>query len=149
MSSVNIQVKKFLKKYPLTICFRIKKHSLVIEQHLSPSETVSYAFPAQKNDLPFEFTSSCVVALTNQRILIAQKRLLWGYYLISITPDLFNDLNVKAGLGWATIHIDTVKEFVALSKIDKKAAPEIQSKITTFMIEEKKKYGYRERDNNT
>ena len=38
------------------------------------------------------------------------------------------------------ITIDTVKEMVNLSNIDKKALTEIETNITEFMMEEKKKY---------
>ena len=38
------------------------------------------------------------------------------------------------------ITIDTVKELVNLSNIDKKALTEIETNITEFMMEEKKKY---------
>lgn len=139
MRSVYEMVKAFKRKYGITICWRLKKHSAVIERYLNPGEKVTYAFAAQKNDNPFDIVTTCVVAVTNRRILIAQKRVLWGYFLTSITPDLFNDLTVKAGLLWSKIHIDTVKEVVKLSNIDKKATPEIKEHITSFMLEEKKK----------
>ena len=35
--------------------------------------------------------------------------------------------------------IDTIKEFVAISNIDRNALPEIETKITEFMMEEKRK----------
>lgn len=141
MNNVYAMVKKFKSKYGMTIGFRLKSHSKVIEKNLNPGEEVIYAFPAQYNNSPIQVTDTCVVALTNKRILIGQKRLLWGYFFTSITPDLFNDLKIDAGFIWAIIHIDTVKEFVSLSNIDKHAATEISQNITSFMMEEKKKYG--------
>ncbi|UKI57765.1 MAG: hypothetical protein L6V81_10865 [Clostridium sp.] len=56
---------------------------------------MTYAFCGQNNVSSFNVINSCVVALTNQRILIGQKRILWGYYFTTITPDLYNDLKVK------------------------------------------------------
>ena len=53
---------------------------------------------------------------------------------------MFNDLEVYEGLIWGMITIDTVKELVNLSNIDKKALPEIETNVTSFMMEEKKKY---------
>ena len=144
MGKVYKFVKDFKHRYRSTIVFRLKKHSAVIEKNLNPGEEVLYAFPAQKNEVTSEVFSSCVVVLTNRRIMIGQKRLLWGYFLSSITPDMFNDLTVSTGLIWATIQIDTIKELVVLTNIDKDAATEIQSKITSFMMEEKKKYAIRE-----
>ncbi len=145
MSSVYKMVKDFKRKYGMTVCTRLKSHSKIVEKHLNPGEHVIYAFPAQKNDNPLDIVTTCIVALTNQRILIGQKRVLWGYFLTSITPDLFNDLKTNVGLIWATIYIDTIKELVPLSNIDKHAATEIETKITSFMMEEKKKYGLREK----
>ena len=94
-----------------------------------------------KNDYLFDIITSCVVALTNKRILIGQKRLLFGYFFTAITPDLFNDLKVKSGLIWGKIYIDTVKEFIPLSHIQNDALDEIETNVTEYMMEEKKKYG--------
>lgn len=123
--------------------FRLKAHTRVIEKHLNPGERVTYIFAAQLSESPVDIIHTCVIALTNRRLLVAQKKLLWGYNLYSITPDLFNDLTVRMGLIWAKITIDTVKEVVYLSNIDKKAAVEIETKITDFMIREKRRYGIR------
>ena len=97
-------------------------------------------FCAQKNDNPFNMISTAVVALTTQRILIGRKRVVFGYFLDSITPDLFNDLKVFSNIIWGKIHIDTLNEFVTLSNISKAALSEIETKVSSFMMEEKKKY---------
>ncbi len=141
MNNVYTFVKEFKRKYPTTVAWRLKRNSTIVEKHLNPGETVQYAFPAQKNDNPLDISSTAIVAVTNERILIGRKRVIFGYFLDSITPDLFNDLKVLSGIFWGKIHIDTVKEFVTLSNIDKKALPEIETKITSFMMEAKKKYG--------
>lgn len=134
------EAKKFKKKYSMTVAWRIKKNAKIVEKHLNPDEKVQYVFVAQKNDNPFDLMSTAVVALSNKRILIGRKRLAFGYFFDSITPDLFNDLKVLAGIMWGKVHIDTVKEFITLSNIDKSALPEIETKISTFMMEEKKKF---------
>lgn len=133
-------VREFKNKYPITICFRLKKHCNIIEKHLNPDEEILYAFPAQKNASSLEIFFTNVVALTNKRILIATKRVLWGYFLVTITPDMFNDLTVKKGLVFGNILLDTVKEKVILSNIDPKALPEIETIITEYMMEAKKLY---------
>lgn len=137
------KVLKFKQDHPMTIAWRLQKNSKIVEKHLNPGEKVLYAFAAQKNDNPFNIISTAVVALTNQRILIGRKRVLFGYFLDSITPDMFNDLKVLSGIIWGKIYIDTVKEFVTLSNISKEALEEIETKISSFMMSEKKKYGYR------
>ncbi len=141
MSDVYTYVKKFKLKYKKTIAFRLKSHCKVIDLHLNEEEKVIYAFPAQDNKSSFIIINSCVIALTNKRLLLGKKRLLWGYFLTSITPDLYNDLKVRKNLIWSDIEIDTVKENLYLSNIDPAGAIEAESIITDYMIKEKQKYG--------
>ena len=147
MENVYKRVLRFKQKYPWTIGWRLRQNSEVVEKHLNPDEKVRYAFIAQKNDNPFNIIESAVVTLTNKRILIGRKRVIFGYFLDSITPDLFNDLKVSGGVIWGKVYIDTVKEFVTLSNISKDALTEIETEITSFMMEEKKKYKEREEKN--
>lgn len=141
MGSVYEQVRAFKNKYPMTVGWRLKQNSEVIEKHLNPGEKVFYAFVAQKNDNPLDIISTAVVALTNERILIGRKRVVMGYFLDSITPDMFNDLKILSGIIWGKVYIDYVKEFVTLSNISKDALSEIETRISSFMMEQKKKYG--------
>ena len=133
----------FKKKYKNTVAWRIEKNSKVVEKHLNLGEEVLYAFVGQKNNHPLDFFSTAVVVLTNKRILIGQKRVLFGYSLNSITPDLFNDMQVYQGILWGKITIDTVKEVIIMTNLDKKSLAEIETNITEFMMEEKQKYGLR------
>lgn len=141
--SVYAFVKEFKSKYPLTISWRLYQNSKVIEQHINPDEEVIYAFAAQKSSNSFDIITTCVVALTNKRILIGQKRVLFGYFYYSITPDMFNDLSIYMGLLWGKVCIDTVKEEIYLSNIQKEALLEIETQISELMMEEKKKYEYK------
>ena len=140
MNEVYNKVKEFKRKYHSTVAWRLKAHSKVIEKHLNPGETVNYVFAAQKNYNSLDLFSTYVVALTNKRILLAQKRVLFGYLFLAITPDMFNDLTVNSGLIWGKVYIDTVKETVILSNISKSALDEIETMVTEYMMEEKKKY---------
>ena len=79
--------------------------------------------------------------MTDKRIVLATKRLLFGYFFKMITPDMFNDLTIKNGIIWGKVIIDAVKERVILSNIDPNALAEIDDNITMTMIEEKKKFG--------
>ena len=139
LNNVYESVKNFKKKYGMTVAWRLKKNSKIIEKHLNPDEKILYVFAAQKNDNPLDLTSTAVIALTNKRLLIGRKRVVFGYFLDSVTPDLFNDLKVLSGVIWGKIYIDTIKEFITLSNIDKKALPEIETMISTYMMKEKKK----------
>lgn len=130
---------EFKKKYPMTVAWRLKRHAKVVEKHLNPDEKVLYVFTAQKNDNPFDFFSTYVLTLTDKRLLLGRKRLVFGYFLDSITPEMFNDLKVLASLVWGKIYIDTINEFVTLSNLSKKSLPEIETMITSYMMKEKQK----------
>lgn len=140
-NTVYRQVLRFKSKYPMTVGWRLKQNSSIVEKHLNPDEEVIYAFIAQKNDNVFNIFNSAVIALTNKRILIGRKRVIVGYFLNSITPDMYNDLKISSGLIWGKVYIDTIKEFVTLSNISIDALTEIETEITSYMMEEKKKYG--------
>ena len=127
-------------KNPGSVAWRIRKHCEVVEKHLNPGEEVLFVFAGQKNDAFYDFFKSSVVTLTNKRILIGTKRLLWGYFLSSITPDLYNDLFVYQGLIWGKIIIDTVKEKVTISNLSKKGLDDIETNISELMMKEKRKY---------
>ena len=127
-------------QYPGSICWRLKKHCKITEKHINPDEEVIYAFGGQKNDRFYDIFTSCVFVLTNKRILIGQKRVLWGYFLSSITPDMFNDLQIYNGLFFGKITIDTIKEEVVISNLSKKSLPDIETNISEYMMEAKKEY---------
>lgn len=133
-------VKDFKKRYKNTVAWRIKKHAKVIEEYINPDEEVLYAFCCQKVYTWSDIFSTCVVVLTSKRILIGQKRILWGSYYTQITPDLYNDMKIYKGLCFGRVIIDTVKEEVQLGFLDNKCLDEIETAISDFMMKEKKKY---------
>ena len=135
------RVKEFKRKYPKTIAFRLKAHAKVASQFIGEDEEVKYVFAAQKNYKSYEIINTNIVVLTNKRLVVATKRLVFGYFVKVITPDMFNDLTIKEGIIWGKVIIDSVKEKVVLSNIDPKALSEIDDNITMTMIEEKKEYG--------
>lgn len=137
--SVYELAKSFKKKYKGSVAWRIKKHCKVVEKHLNPDEEVLYVFPAQKNEAWYDVYTTAVLVMTNKRLIIGRKRLLFGYFLDVITPDMFNDMNVYAGLFWGRVNIDTIKEVVVLTNISKRALPEIETNITTYMMKAKEK----------
>ena len=140
MGPVYQKAMEFKLKHPGGVAWRIKKHCKVVEKHLNPEEEVVFAFPAQKNDKFYDIFTTCVVVLTNKRLLIGQKRVMWGYFLSSVTPDLYNDLKIYNGLIWGKITIDTVKELVILSNLPKGGLDDIETNISELMMEEKQKY---------
>jgi hypothetical protein len=140
------KVKKFKKKYKGTVAFRLKAHSEVLEKHLNPGEEVLYVFAGQKNNSSIAVPNTFIIALTNKRLVFARKRLFFGYFFYSVTPDMFNDLKANSGVLWGKIVIDTVKELAIISNISKSALSEIETEITEYMMREKKKYAIKKKD---
>ena len=130
---------EFRSKYPMTIGWRLEKNSKIILKHLYDDEEILYAFYAQKNDNPLNILGTGVIALTNKRLVIGRDRVVFGYFFDSITPDMFSDLKVKSGVIFGKVEIDMLHEFIVLSNIDKRALPEIEKKISSFMQEAKER----------
>lgn len=143
-NNVYLKVKEFKRKYPKTIAWRLKQNSKVVQMHLNPGEKVLYAFCGQKNNNVLDIITTCVVAITNRRLIIGQKRVVFGYFYYAITPDMYNDLQVRKGLIWGDVIIDTIKEVVYISNVDPDGLIEIETAVTEYMMREKKKYKLRE-----
>ena len=147
-NSYNV-LKKFMNKFPMTIAWRIKQHCKVIDKHLNDGEEVLYIFAGQKNDSYVNIMNTYVIALTNKRIILATKRVLFGYFFKSITPDMYNDLTIHRGLIWGSITLDTVKEVITITNLDIKSLDDIETNVTEIMIKHKKEYRTLNREKNT
>lgn len=134
--SVYNLAKRFKKKYFGTIAFRLKAHSQVIQDHLNKGEKVLYVFCGQKGHSHKEIFSSCVVALTDSRIIVATKRVLFGYFFSTVTPELFNDLKIHSGVIFGRVMIDTAKEVITISNLSKESLYEIETAISKYMTNE-------------
>ena len=119
------EVKKFKRKYPLTIAFRLKSHAKIAAKFIDADD---------------EIINTNIIVLTNKRLIVITKRLIFGYFFRMITPEMFNDLTIKNGILWGKVIIDTVKEEVVLSNIDSRALSEIDDNITMYMLEQKRKF---------
>ena len=130
---------RFKRKYPMTIANCLKRHSKVAASIIDKDEKVLYAFCGQKNDTHGMIFDTCVVVVTDRRLIIGQKRLLWGYQITTITPELFNDLKISSGLLWGKVEIDTVKEVMFVSNLDKKSLDEIETNVNSIMMNKERK----------
>ena len=88
-----------------------------------------------------ETSNTYVVVFTNKRIILATKRVLFGYFFKTITPDMYNDLTIHRGLIWGRVTIDTVKEVITITNIDVKALDNIETNITEIVLRHKKEFG--------
>ena len=139
-------VQKFMRRYPMTIAWRLRKHAEIIDKHLNPGEQILYIFAGQKNESSWDIVNTNIVALTNERIMVATKRLVFGYFFKSITPDMYNDLEIKKGLIFGSVMIDTIKEVLLITNLDPRALSEIETNITEIMVKQKKEYALREKN---
>ena len=133
-------VREFLKKYPATIAWRVKKHSGVVEEHLNDDEVVLFSFAGQKNSNFMQPFFTTVVVFTNKRMLLGRKRYLGRYYYTSITPDMLNDFEIKTNILYGVVEIDTVKEHFYIGCLDKRSLPSIEDALSKYMVNEKLKY---------
>ena len=132
------KVLDFKRRFPTTISWRLKQHSKLASELINNDEEILYAFAAQKAPNSFNVFSTFICALTDKRIVLAQKRLLYGYFYYSITPDMFNDLTLNMGLIWGKAIIDTVKEQVYLTNLSNGALKEIETVLSKYMIQKKR-----------
>ena len=133
-------VKDFLRKYPATIAWRVKKHSSVVEEHLNDDEVVLYSFAGQKNSNFMQPFFTTVVVFTNIRMLLGRKKYLGRYDYSSITPDMLNDFEIKTSILYGIVEIDTVKEHFYIGCLDKRSLPSIEDALSKYMVNEKLKY---------
>lgn len=132
-------LKSFLKKYPMTVAFRVKKHASVVEQHINDDEVVLFSFAGQKNSnllIPFYTT---VIVFTNKRMLLGRKRFFGRYLYTSITPDMLNDFEIYNNIVFGSVEIDTVKEHFIINCLNKKSLPKIEDALSKYMVDEKLK----------
>ena len=137
MGEVYNKALKFKRIHRGGVVWNLRSHCEVVEKHLNPGEEVIAAFAGQKNEKFYEIFTTCVVVLTNKRILIAQKRVLPGYRINSITPDLFNDFQVYRGWIFGRVDIDTVKEVVQLPNLDPRSLVEIETNLSEYLLKMK------------
>ena len=52
------QARKFRRKHPLTIAFRLKAHSKILAKHLNNGEKIRYVFACQKGPSSYDIVST-------------------------------------------------------------------------------------------
>ena len=131
--------KEFLKKYPFTVRFRVKKHSAVVQEHINEDEVVLFTFVGQKNSNILSPYFTTVIVLTNKRMLLGRKRFFGRYYYSSVTPDLLNDFEIHNYIFFGCVEIDTVKEHFMINCLDKKSLSKIEDALSKYLVDEKLK----------
>ena len=139
--SIYEAAREFRNKYPLTVAFRLKANSAVVQKHLDAGETPLYTFVGQKRKDRMGRNQTAVVTITDKRILIGRSKLFnFGYTLNVITPDMFNDLRVECGPVFGSVILDTVKEKVVITHLDRRSLDDIENHVSGTMTNLKKEY---------
>ena len=47
-----------------------------------------------------DFVNTNIIVLTDKRLIVATKRIVFGYFFRMITPDMFNDLTIEENLAY-------------------------------------------------
>ena len=139
-SKVYDSCRKFLKEFPKTIAWNVKRHSKIVDQHINDDEVVLFTFVGQKDTnllLPFYTT---VVVFTNKRMLLGRKRSFGRYFYSSITPDMLNDFEIRTNILFGSVEIDTVKENFMMGCLDKRSLTTIEDALSKYLVDEKLKY---------
>lgn len=135
------EARAFRRKFPLTIAFRLKANSAVVQKHLDAGETPLYTFVGQKRKDRMGRNQTAVVTITDKRILIGRSKLFhFGYILNVITPDMFNDLRVECGPIFGSVILDTIKEKVIITYLDRRSLDDIENHVSGTMTNLKKQY---------
>jgi hypothetical protein len=120
----------FTKKWGL-------KHFRVIEKNLLPNEEVLMTFIGLHNYQSMtKHDGNYAYAITNNRILIAQKKVI-GENLKIVLLNNLNDVSTSTGMIMGTITFDTIREVFNVM-VDKKQTNNIMSKIHDIVFDKPK-----------
>ena len=133
---------RFKKKYPMTVAWRLEAHSKLAEDVLDNDEELRYVFTAQKNMSRQDVMSTNVILITTKRTYFVHDRIIPGNFVTTIKNSMINDINAKNGLIWGSLIIDSVKEEIVLSNIDRNSIPGILEAFNDVLDKEIKTKKY-------
>jgi len=114
-----------------------KKHFEVLENSLTPDEAALICFVAlRESDSASGFYA---FAITNKRLLYAQKQTISGESVKSVNLDNLNDIFYQTKLYHGYLEFDTLKECVTVCFPDKEDARRLYAVINDYFSEFKKK----------
>lgn len=111
------------------------KHFAIIADHLLPDETVLMAFIGLHNyESMTKHDNYFAYAITDKRIIMAQKHTFSGEKLQTVSLNNINDIKFKSGLAFGIMTVDTTKEKFNVA-LDKKSAKAITEKVLEVLNE--------------
>ncbi|GAA0085884.1 hypothetical protein UT300007_23230 [Clostridium sp. CTA-7] len=109
------------------------KHFQLIENSLSSDEEILMCFIGLHNYVNGKHDSNFAYAVTNKRIVMAQKKMV-GEIIQTVSLKNLNDITMTTGAITGIITIDTVKETFNV-EVNKSAARNINDKIHELLLE--------------
>lgn len=111
------------------------KHFSIIAEHLLPDETVLMTFIGLHNyESMTKHDSNFAYAITDKRIIMAQKHTFSGEKLQTVSLNNINDITLKSGIALGVMTIDTTREKFNVG-LDKKSAKAIMGKVSEVLNE--------------
>lgn len=105
------------------------KHFKLIEESLLPHEEVKMPFIGLHNYISStKHDGNFAYAVTNKRIIMAQKKQITGENFQTVSLDNINDITFKSGVLFGILTIDTIKETFNIG-LDKGSAKVINSTL--------------------
>ncbi|MGU8907281.1 PH domain-containing protein [Clostridium perfringens] len=105
------------------------KHFKLIEENLLPNEEVKMVFIGLHNYISStKHDGNFAYAITNKRIIMAQKKQITGENFQTISLDNINDITFKSGVLLGILTVDTIKETFNIG-LDKGSAKSINSTL--------------------
>jgi hypothetical protein len=108
MGIVYEKILRFKNKYPSTFALRLKKHAEVAEKSLMKGEKVYEAYCACNENF-----RSYAIVITDKRIILAHKNLMFGYHVESISKDKIYKIDNEQGFKWSEISLNSLTETIA------------------------------------
>ena len=114
-----------------------QKHFEVIEEQLHNDENVLMSFAGLHEEPNSSFTGSFAYAITNKRLIIAQKGVLGRSKTKSVLMEHLNDVSVQNGIMWRNIKIDTLKDTFVI-KNNTNSSKDLGTKVQETIFKLKK-----------
>ena len=112
-----------------------EKHFKIIEDNLMDGEKVYTAFIGLHNYISLtKHDNNFAYAITNKRIMMAQKSTIAGEKFQTVSLENINDITFQSGIAYGTVTIDTIREIFNIGS-DKTSAKLINSKIHEVLDE--------------
>ena len=103
------------------------KHFKLVEENLLPNEEVKMVFIGLHNYISStKHDGNFAYAITNKRIIMAQKKQITGENFQTVSLENINDITFKSGVLLGTLTVDTIKETFNIG-LDKESAKSINS----------------------